>query len=67
MTKRDEMTVETFVGTGMDLETIYTCFPDFPREEIAVIYNRCKAQNAVSDGDATGMSINCSQMRQKGT
>jgi hypothetical protein len=60
MNKRDEMTVETFVGTGMDLETIYTCFPDFPREEIAIIYNRCKAQATELEGGSTGMSINCS-------
>ena len=59
MNKRDKMTVETFVSTGMELETLYTCFPDFPKEEIAEIYNNYKENRPESSDDNT-MSINCS-------
>ncbi len=59
MNNKDKTTVETFVSTGMDLETLYTCFPDFSREEIAEIYKSCK-DNQFSDGDEHKMSINCS-------
>ena len=34
MNKRDQMTVENFVSTGMDLETLYACFQDFSKEDI---------------------------------
>ncbi|SDB23866.1 hypothetical protein SAMN02910298_01179 [Pseudobutyrivibrio sp. YE44] len=60
MNKKDQMTVENFVSTGMDLETLYSCFPDFSREEIAEIYNNYKNNEASSNDDSTGMSINCS-------
>jgi len=59
MNKRDQMTVETFVSTGMELETLYTCFPDFPKEEIAEIYNNYKG-NRPESSDENTMSINCS-------
>lgn len=59
MNKRDKMTVETFVSTGMELETLYTCFPDFPKEEIAEIYNNYKENMHESSAENT-MSINCS-------
>ncbi len=59
MNKRDKMTVETFVSTGMELETLYTCFPDFPKEEIAEIYNNYK-ENMPESSDENTMSINCS-------
>ena len=59
MNKRDQMTVETFVSTGMELETLYTCFPDFPKEEIAEIYNNYK-RNMPESSDENTMSINCS-------
>ena len=59
MNKRDQMTVETFVSTGMELETLYTCFPDFPKEEIAEIYNNYK-ENMPEASDENTMSINCS-------
>ena len=59
MNKKDQMTVENFVSTGMELETLYACFPDFSKEEIAEIYNNYK-DNEVPAGNSTGMSINCS-------
>ncbi|SHI63990.1 hypothetical protein [Pseudobutyrivibrio xylanivorans] len=59
MNKKDQMTVENFVSTGMELETLYSCFPDFSKEEIAEIYNNYKAnQHEAVDGHT--MSINCS-------
>ena len=59
MNKKDQMTVENFVSTGMELETLYTCFPDFSKEEIAEIYNNYKDNQPV-DADGHAMSINCS-------
>ena len=60
MNKKDQMTVENFVSTGMELETLYTCFPDFSKEEIAEIYNNYK-ENQSEDAEGHTMSINCSQ------
>ena len=59
MNKKDQITVENFVSTGMELETLYTCFPDFSKEEIAEIYNNYKDNQPV-DVDGHTMSINCS-------
>ena len=60
MNKRDQMTVENFVSTGMDLETLYACFQDFSKEEIAEIYNNYKENQVNINTDSTGVSINCS-------
>ncbi len=60
MNKKDQMTVENFVSTGMELETPYTCFPDFSKEEIAEIYNNYKDNEVPLNSNSTGMSINCS-------
>ena len=64
MNKRDQLAVENFVSTGMDLETLYSCFQDFPREEIAEIYNSYqgnKQGNKQGTGETNNsMSINCS-------
>lgn len=59
MNKKDQLTVENFVSTGMELETLYTCFPDFSKEEIAAIYNNYKA-NQFNETENNIMSINCS-------
>ena len=59
MNKKDQMTVENFVSTGMDLETLYSCFQDFSKDEIAEVYNNYKATQAESEG-STSISINCS-------
>ena len=60
MNKRDQMTVENFVSTGMDLETLYACFQDFSKEEIAEIYNNYKENQVNVNADSTSVSINCS-------
>ena len=60
MNKKDQMTVENFVSTGMDLETLYSCFQDFPKEEIAEVYNNYKATQ-VEPENSGSVSINCSQ------
>lgn len=54
------MTVENFVSTGMDLETLYACFKDFSKEEIAEIYNNYKENQVNVNKDSTGVRINCS-------
>jgi len=60
MNKKDQMTVENFVSTCMDLETLYACFQDFSKEEIAEIYNNYKENQVNVNKDSTGVSINCS-------
>lgn len=59
MNQRDKLAVENFVSTGMDLKTLYTCFPDFPKDEISEIYNNYKG-NQPEDSEGNTMSINCS-------
>lgn len=59
MNKKDQLTVENFVSTGMELETLYTCFPDFSKEELAAIYNNYK-ENQFNEDENNIMSINCS-------
>ena len=59
MNKKDQMTVENFVSTGMDLETLYSCFQDFSKEEIAEVYNNYKATQTEPE-NSSSMSINCS-------
>ena len=59
MNKKDQMTVENFVSTGMDLETLYSCFQDFSKEEIDEVYNNYKATQ-VEPETSGSMSINCS-------
>lgn len=58
MNKKDQMTVENFVSTGMELETLYTCFPDFSKDEIAAIYNNYN-ENILNNNDGQTISINC--------
>lgn len=59
MNKKDQMTVENFVSTGMDLETLYACFQDFSKEEIEEVYHNYKeAQPEAEAGVSVG--INCS-------
>ena len=59
MNKKDKMTVENFVSTGMDLETLYACFQDFSKEEIAEVYHNYKAAQPEAEAGAS-VSINCS-------
>jgi len=60
MNKKDQMTVENFVSTGMELETLYVCFPVFSKEEITEIYNNYRDNEVPLNSNSTGMSINCS-------
>lgn len=60
MNKKDKMTVENFVSTGMDLETLYACFQDFSKEEIAEIYNSYKKTQDDGVSGESNISINCS-------
>ncbi|SDB07204.1 hypothetical protein SAMN02910298_00229 [Pseudobutyrivibrio sp. YE44] len=59
MNKKDQMTVENFVSTGMDLETLYACFQDFSKEEIAEVYHNYKAAQIETENGDT-LSVNCS-------
>ena len=59
MNKKDQMTVENFVSTGMDQETLYACFQDVSQEEIAEVYHNYKAAQPETEAGAS-VSINCS-------
>ena len=60
MNKKDQLTVENFVSTGMELETLYACFPEFSKEEIAEVYYRYKRENETLVDNTSSLSINCS-------
>ena len=60
MNQKDKMTVENFVSTGMELETLYACFPDFSREEITEIYNNYKHNQSSENTSPINISVNCS-------
>ena len=60
MNRKDQLTVENFVSTGMELETLYTCFPDFSKEEIAEIYKKYNQNKQSIADDTNNISINCS-------
>ena len=60
MNRKDQLTVENFVSTGMELETLYACFQDFSKEEIADIYNKYKENNHTIADDTNNLSLNCS-------
>lgn len=60
MNKKDRLTVENFVSTGMDLETLYACFQDFAKEEIADIFHQYNEKNQTIADATNNLSINCS-------
>lgn len=44
----------------MELETLYACFPDFSKEEIAEIYNNYKDNQSSENTSPINISVNCS-------
>lgn len=59
MNERDQRAVEAMASSGMDLETLQSCFPAFDRAELEKIYRKVKQQKE-DGGDGAGLSINCS-------
>ena len=45
---------------AMELESLYACFPDFSKDEIADIYNKYKENHHSLAEDMNDISINCS-------
>ena len=39
MKEQDRRAVEGMARSGMDLEVLLSCFPSFPKEEVADVYN----------------------------
>ena len=59
MNGQDCRAVENMCLTGMDLNSVYACFPAFPKEEIEKICNEVK--NRPEDGvENEGIRVNCS-------
>lgn len=44
MNEQDTRAIENMCLTGMELNSLYTCFPSFSREEIEKIYNEVKSK-----------------------
>ena len=58
MSDKDKLVVENYVIAGLSLETLYRCFPGFPRDEIDKVYSR--ATEANTEADRAVVSVNCS-------
>ena len=59
MNEQDLRAIENMCLTGMELNSLYACFPSFSREEIEKIYNEVKSKP--EDGLENKMiSVNCS-------
>ncbi len=57
--EQDRRAVENIALTGMDIDGLYVCFPNFPMEEIKQIFNETRNQS--EDGeDSNVISVNCS-------
>ena len=59
MEERNIRVVESMCATGMELDTLYDCFPDMDRNDIKVIYESYHAENVLTNHD-TGIRMNCS-------
>ena len=59
MNEQDCRAVENMALTGTELEGLYACFPNFPREEIERIYMESKIRTDEDPAD-TLISVNCS-------
>ena len=57
---RDIRVVESMFRTGMDKETVYSLFPQFPKEELEKIGQRLGKIKETENGQESTVSINCS-------
>ncbi len=60
MNDRDIRVVENMLQSGMEKETVFGLFPQFPRQELEKIAERIERLNAPDDDGSSGVSINCS-------
>jgi hypothetical protein len=58
MNDKDKKVVENFVIAGLSLESLFTCFPGFPKDEITKIYN--SSHDGMFSGEESAISVNCS-------
>ncbi len=59
MKEQDRRAVEGMARSGMDLEVLLSCFPSFPKEEVADVYNDIQKLHWRSDDDLQ-LKVNCS-------
>ena len=59
MNEQDIRAIENMCLTGMELNSLYACFPSFSREEIEKIYNEVKSKLEDSV-ESDVISVNCS-------
>jgi len=58
MNEQDCRAVENVCYTGMDLDGLVACFPEFPKEEIERIFTTSSNRSS-DDAVDTLISINC--------
>lgn len=58
MSEKDKLVIENYVIAGLSLETLYRCFPGFPKDEIDKVYSRATEVDA--EADRAVVSVNCS-------
>ena len=59
MNEQDRRVVENMALTGMGQEALFSCFPNFPKEEIEKICNETK-NSTQSASEEHALSVNCS-------
>ena len=58
MSDKDKLVVENYVIAGLSLETLYRCFPGFPKDEIDKVYSRVIGVD--TEAERVVVSVNCS-------
>ena len=58
MNDKDKLVVENYVIAGLSLETLYRCFPGFPKDEIDRVYSRVTETD--TEAERAVVSVNCS-------
>ncbi len=59
MNEQDRRAIENMCLTGMELDSLYACFPKFAKEEIEKIYCEIRS-GSENKGEENVISINCS-------
>ena len=58
MSEKDKLVVENYIIAGLSLETLYRCFPGFPRDEIDKVYSR--VTGGATEAERAAVSVYCS-------
>ncbi len=57
MNDKDKMVVKNFVIAGLSLESLFACFPGFPKDEITKIFN--SSDDDMFSEEESVISVNC--------